>query len=178
MQSLQAAIGRDLRWAPRSAFSRTYDLVDPQTEGGEPYATLVWRPGLLLGGPAEARSGDGSWRFRRRGLVRGTIEVLAEGSETPLASLRRYWRRATLRLEGGREFTWRRESFWGLVWRFEDANGTPVVRIRRALWPPAGAARVEIEGSAGEAAERALLACLGWYLTVLDRRRHAASAGA
>jgi hypothetical protein len=177
MQSLEQAIGRELRWEPRSAFSRTYDLVDPRTEGGEPFATLVWRPGLLLGGPAEARSGDGAWRFRRRGLVRGTVLVTAEGGETPLATLRIYWRRAVLRLEGGRVFTWRRESFWRSAWRFEDANGTPVVRIRRALWPPAGAARVEIEASAAPASERALLACLGWYLTVLDRSRSAARAG-
>lgn len=178
MQSLEQAIGRELLWKPRHAFSRTYDLVDPRTEGGEPYATLALRAGLLVGGSAEARSGDGSWRFRRRGLVHGAVLVTAGEDETPAATLRRYWRRAVLRLEGGREYVWRGESFWSLASRFEDANGTPVVRIRRALWPPVGAARVEIESSAAEAGERALLACLGWYLSVLDHRRHAAGAGA
>jgi len=178
MQSLGEAIGRELRWQPRGSFSHPYDLVDPQTEGGEPYATLVWRPGLLMCGPAEASSGVGSWRFRRLGLVRGQVLVTAEGSGQPLATLRRHWRRAVLRCEDGREFTWRPESLWGRVRRFEDANGTPVVRLRRALWPPAGAARVEIETSAAGAADRALLACLGWYLSLRERGRHAAGAGA
>jgi hypothetical protein len=177
MQSLQEAIGRELRWKPRSAFSRTYDLVDPQADGGTPFATLVWRPGLLMGGPAEARSGDGCWRFRRRGFLRGRVFVMPEEGESPLATLREHWRHGRMRFEDGREFIWRRESLWGLAWRFEDANGTPVVRIRRALWPPAGAARVEIESSAAEAGDRALLACLGWYLVVLDHIRHVAHAG-
>lgn len=178
MQSLEQAIGRELRWEPRSAFSRTYDLVDPRTEGGEPFATLIWRPGFLLGGPAEAHSGDGAWRFRRRGLLRGTVLVTAGDEESSVGTLRRYWRRAALRLEDGREFAWRRDFLWGLSSRFEDANGAPVVRIRRALWPPAGAGGVEIEASAAPARDRALLACLGWYLTVLDRSRNAANAGA
>lgn len=178
MQSLREAIGRELRWQPRGAFSHTYDLVDPRTEGGEPYATLSWRPGLLMGGPAEAASGDGYWSFRRLGLVRGRVLVTAEGSGQPLATVRRHWRRAVLRYEDGREFTWRPESLWSRVRRFEDANGTPVVRLRGALWPPAGSATVEIEASAAGEADRALLACLGWYLSLLERRRHAAGAGA
>ena len=178
MQSLEQAVGRELRWKPRHAFSRTYDLVDPRTEGGEPYASLALRAGFLLGGSAEATSGDGSWRFRRRGIVRGAVLVTAGDGEDPVATLQRHWRRAELRLEGGREYVWRGEPFWSLASRFEDANGTSVVRIRRSLWPPAGAARVEIEASAAPARERALLACLGWYLTVLDHRRRAAGAGA
>jgi hypothetical protein len=178
MQSLEQAIGRELRWRPRSAFSRTYDLVDPGTEGGGPFATLAWRPGLLLAGPAAARSGDGDWDFRRLGLVRGRILVTAAGGGSTVGTLSRYWRRAVLRLEGGGEYTWRREALWSRARRFEDANGVPVVRLRPALWPPAGSARVEVEASAAPATERALLACLGWYLTVLERGRHAAGAGA
>ncbi len=178
MQSLQSAIGRELRWQPRSAFSRTYDLVDPQSEGADAYATLVWRRGLFLSGLAEARSGDGAWRFRRRGLVRDRVLVTAGEDEAVVGTLERHWRRSVLRLESGREYVWRRESLWSRARHFEDANGTPVLRLRAALWPPAGAARVELEASAAEAAERALLACLGWYLSVLDSRRRAAAAGA
>lgn len=178
MQSLEQAVGRELRWRPRSAFSRTYDLVDPGAEAGAPFATLAWRPGLLLAGPATVRSGDGEWDFRRLGLVRGRILVTAAGGGSTVGTLSRYWRRAVLRLDGGREFTWRREALWSRTRRFEDANGVPVVRLRPTLWPPAGAAGVEIEASAAPAAERALLACLGWYLTVLERGRHAAGAGA
>ena len=178
MQSLQSAIGRRLRWQPRSAFARTYDLVDPQNEGAEPYATLAWRRGLFLGGPAEARSGDGAWRFERRGLFRGEVVVTAGNRPDQVGTLRWHWRRAVLRLESGREYTWRRESCWSRVGRFEDPNCTPVVRLRRTLWPPSGAARVEIESSGGDASERALLACLGWYLSVLESHRRAAAAGA
>ena len=101
MRSLQEAIGNELRWQPRGLLSRTHDLVDPQAGDGEPYATLVWRPGFLLGGPAEARSGDGCWTFRRRGLLRGSVTVAAEGGGEPVGELREHWRRAVLRLEDG-----------------------------------------------------------------------------
>ncbi len=175
MQSLQAAIGRELRWRPRSPFSSTYDLVDPANEGGDPFATLVRRPGFLLRRPADVQSGDGAWRFQRRGLARGRVLVLVEGQAEPVAELRRYWRRAVIRLEdGGTEFTWRRESLWGRSWRFEDANGVVAVRLRLGLWPPAGSARVEIESSVAGPRERALLVCLAWYLALMERSAHAA----
>ena len=177
MRSLQEAIGNELRWQPRGLLSRTHDLVDPQAGDGEPYATLVWRPGFLLGGPAEARSGDGCWTFRRRGFLRGSVTVAAEGGGAPVGELREHWRRAVLRLEDGSEFVWRRESLWSRTWRFEDANGTPVVRMRRILRSLAGAAAVEVESSAAPTGQRALLACLGWYLVLLSRGLAAARSG-
>lgn len=174
MRSLQDAVGRELLWKPRSLLSRTHDLVDPEAESGEPYATLVWRPGFLLRGPAEAQSGDGRWCFRLRGLLRMIVIVMPQDGAAPLATLRRYFRRAVLRFEDGREFVWRRESFWSRVWRFEDGNGTAVLRLRTQFPFPRSRARVEIESSSAPAADRALLACLGWYLVLMARRRAAA----
>ena len=79
-----------------------------------------------------------------------------------------------LRFEDGREFVWRRESFWSRVWRFEDGNGTAVLRLRTQFPFPRSRARVEIESSSAPAADRALLACLGWYLVLMAHRRVAA----
>ena len=177
MRSLQDAVGRELLWKPRSLLSRTHDLVDPEATEGEPYATLVWRPGFLLRGPAEAQAGDGRWFFRQRGFLRMNVLVTAPDGAAPLATLRRHWRRAVLRFEDGREFVWRRESFLSTVWRFEDANGTAVLRLRTGFPFPRSRARVEIEASSAPAADRALLACLGWYLVLMARRRSAARAG-
>ena len=171
MRSLQDAVGRELLWKPRSLLSRTHDLVDPEAAEGEPYATLVWRPGLLMRGPAEAQSGDGRWFFRQRGLFRIIVLVMPQDGAAPLATLRRYWRRAVLRFEDGREFAWRRESFWSTTWRFEDGNGSAVLRLRTRFPLPRSTARVEIESSSAPPADRALLACLGWYLVLMARRR-------
>jgi hypothetical protein len=177
VRSLQEAIGRELVWKPRSLLSRTHDLVDPEAAGGEPYATLVWRPGFLARGPAEARSGDGCWFFRQRGFLQTTVVVMLKDGAAPVATLRRYFRRAVLRFEDGREFVWRRESLWRPAWRFEDANGSAVLRLRTRFAWPWGSARVELEASAAPAADRALLACLAWCLVLMARRRAAARAG-
>jgi len=175
VRSLQDAVGRELLWKPRSLLSRTHDLVDPEAGDGEPYATLVWRPGFLWRGPAEAQSGDGRWFFRPRGFFRESVIVLAQDGAAPLAMLRRHFRRAVLRFEdGSREFVWRRESFWSTVWRFEDGNGTAVLRLRTQFPLLRSKARVEIESSSAPAADRALLACLGWHLVLMARRRAAA----
>jgi hypothetical protein len=174
VRSLQDAVGRELLWKPRSLLSRTHDLVDPEAGASEPYATLVWRPGFLMRGPAEAQSGDGHWFFRQRGFFRMIVLVMPQGGTAPLATLRRHWRRAVLRFEDGREFVWRRESFWSRVWRFEDGNGTAVLRLRPQFPFPRSTARVELESSSAPAADRALLACLGWHLVLLSRRRAAA----
>jgi hypothetical protein len=177
VRSLQEAVGRELLWKPRSLLSRTHDLVDPEAGEGEPYATLLWRPGFLLRGPAEAQSGDGRWLFQPRGFFRERVIVLAQEGTAPLATLRRYWRRAALRFEDGREFVWRRDSFWRRAWRFEDGGGAVVVRLRARFPWLRSTARVEIETSSAPAADRALLACLGWYLVLLARRRAAAHGG-
>jgi hypothetical protein len=172
VKSMQDAVGRELLWRPRSLLSRTHDLVDPEVGDDEAYATLLWRPGFLLRGPAEAQSGDGCWLFRQQGLFQ--MVVLAKEGAAPLATLRQHFRSAVLRLEDGREFVWRRESLFSRTRRFDDANGTAVVRFHWRFSLPRSTARVEIDSSAAPAADRALLASLGWYLMLVSRRRAAA----
>jgi hypothetical protein len=174
MRSLHEAAGRELLWRPRSLLSRIYDLVDPDETEAEPYATLTLRGGFLSYPRARGESVDGCWLFRHRGFFREGVTVQVEGSQTPLATFRRYWRRGVVRFEDGREFVWRPVSFWGLAWRFEDPNGMPVVRFRTRFSFPRATTRMELDSSAGRPAGVALLACLGFYLLVLARRRHAA----
>jgi len=174
MRSLQEAIGRELVWKPRSLLSRTHDLVDPEASTVEPYATLVLRARFVRQAPGEAQSGDGSWHFLPQGFFRRNVRVLAADRSTRVAALKHSWRRGVLRFEDGREFVWRRQAFWSPIWRFEDANGTAVVRFHWKFSLPRSTARVEFDSSAAPAADRALLACLGWYLVLMSRRRHAA----
>jgi hypothetical protein len=171
MRSLEEAMGRELTWKARSLFSHTHDLVDLQAGGAEPYATLVSRAGFVMQAPAEAQSGDGSWYFVLRGFFRRDVRVLAADGTTAVATLKRYWRRGVLRFEDGREFVWRRQAFWSPSWRFEDLNGTAVACFRWRFSLPRGTTRVEFDPSAAPAADRALLACLGWYLVLMSRRR-------
>jgi hypothetical protein len=173
MRSLQEAVGRELLWKPRSLLSRTHDLVDPDGDPAEPYATLVWPAGFRLRAPAEARSGDGSWLLLRPGFLGRMVTVVAADGGAPVATLKRFWRRGVLRFEDGRVFVWRRRAFWSPSWRFEDSNGTTVVRFGWRFSLLRSTMRVEFESSAASAADRALLACLGWYLVLLSRRRAA-----
>ncbi len=176
MRAIIEAVGREVIWRPRTLLSRTYDLVVPGEEGAEPYATLVWRPGFLMLGPAEARASEGEWQFRRRGFFREQVLVFAPGGGQPLATLQRYWRRGVLRLDDGKELVWRREGFWSTTHRFEDGNGTALVRFRHRFAFPRASSRVEIESSMA-ARDAALLACLGWYLLLLARH-HSGARGA
>jgi hypothetical protein len=174
MRSLQGAIGRELIWKPRSLLSRTYDLVDPEAGAAEPYATLIWRPGLLMRRPAEALSGDGRWYFQHQGFIRQRVRVLAADGKTSVATLKRFWRGGVLRFEDGRGFVWRRHALWSPSWRFEDSNGTAVVRFHWRFSLPRSTTRVDFESSAAPPVDLALLACLGWYMVLMSRRRHAA----
>src|SRR5512143_781897 len=176
MRAIEGAVGQDVVWRPRTMLSRTYDLVVPGEGHDEPYATLVWRPGFLRLGPAEARTSEGEWLFRRRGFFREQVLVFAPGAGQPLATLQRHWRRGVLRLDGGKELVWRREGFWSTTHRFEDGNGTALVRFRHRFAFLRASSRVEIESSV-PARDGALLACLGWYLLLLARR-HSGARGA
>jgi hypothetical protein len=171
MRSLQEALGRELAWRRRGLLSNTYDLIDPAQAEAEPWATLVRGSGLRLRAPAQVRSGDGNWEFRRVGLFRARVLVLAPEGTAPLATLTRAWRGGVLRFEDGREFVWRREASWRPAWRFEDGNGITVIRLHRDLLQPLGVTRVAFESSAAPGTELTLLACLGWYLVLLGRRR-------
>ncbi len=174
MRSLQDATGRELVWKSRSLLSRTHDLLDPDAGADGLYATLVWRAGFVLQAPAEAQSGDGSWHFLHQGFFRRDVRVVAADGKTPVATLKRHWRRGVLRFEDGREFIWRRRSFLSPSWRFEDPNGTIVVGLQWRFALPRSTMRVESEASAAPAVDRALLACLGMYLVLMSRRRVAA----
>lgn len=178
MRSLEEAVGCELVWKSRGLLSRIHDLVDPEAIAAGPYATLVWRAGFPMQAPAEAQSGDGSWHFVHQGFFRQNVRVVAADGRTPVATLKRYWLRGVLRFEDGREFTWRRDAFWSPSWRFEDANGTVVVRFRWRFSLPRSTTRVEFDSTAAPSADRALLACLGWYLVLASRRRVAAHGAA
>ncbi len=176
MKDIEQAVGQEIIWRPRTLLSRTYDLVPPHGDGDEPFATLVWRPGLLRLGPAEARTSEGEWLIRRRGFFREQVLLFAPGADQPFATLQRHWRRGVLRLDGGREYVWRRAGFWSTTHVFEDGNGTALLRFRHRFTFPRASTRVEIESSA-PARDAALLACLGWYLLLLARR-HSGARGA
>ena len=174
MRTLRDALGRELVWKSRSLLSHEHDLVDAEPADGEPYATLVMRRALFVP-HAVAESADGRWTFRHVGFLRERVVVREDGAGAPGAVYRRHWLRGVLRFEDGREFVWRRESFWSTTWTFQDPGGMILLRFRRRFSFPRISARVEFDPSSGRGSEAALLACLGWYLLLIARRRSAAT---
>jgi hypothetical protein len=156
--------GRELMWSQRSAFSGDSELHD----GDELCARLEWSFGF--GSRIEGETEEGRWRFRRRGFLSGTIEAYASGSDTPEVTCRSKWRGGALRFASGRELTWRHVSLWKRTWRFETTAGEPLLGLRGRPAFFKTRATLAIEPAALRDPDLSLLALLGWYLLLRERR--------
>jgi len=168
MKRLAECAGRELLWAQRSHFSVESQLHD----GEEVCARLEWHWGFNP--TAEGETEEGRWRFRRRGFFSGVHEIFTAGEDQPLATCRFRWWTGTLRFRDGREWSWRRESFWGGRWRFETGSGAPLLHMRRRFAFPGTRAVFRLEPELAASSEASMLTLFGWYLILrLRRRAHA-----
>ena len=165
MKPLSECTGRELLWTSPSAFSREWELHDRD----ELCARLSCGWGFHAG--AEGETEEGRWRFRRRGFLRGGVEMFSAGAETPLASYRSHWRGGTLRFADGRELKWTHESLWKGIWRFDGPDGTPWLHLRRRARFIGARAELMLDPGEARAPEGPLLALLSWYLYLSMRRR-------
>lgn len=127
-------------------------------------ATLRLRRALSSLGEAKAR--DGEWTFKRVGFLRPRVTVREAGSDTDIgvfhASL---GGDGKLEMADGSSFTRSSRGFWHArrVWRDARGNEVMIVEPKSVL---TSTATVTL-GEAAKGAPVALLACLGYYLTVL-----------
>ena len=179
MKALSSAVGMDLYWIqPKGIDNRWFEL----RAGGHVVATLGF--GSLCDSLARAESADGSWTFRRVGILNPRVTVRKAGEEATLAIYTPRWtgREGTLEFPGRRVFNWMQSSFWATKHEITDAAGNPLVSFESGTAKPRLSdifktqARVEIDQRGRALPELPLLVLLGWYLIVLQKQDAAAVA--
>lgn len=156
-------------WKRAGRGRRAFKLDNPSGT----VATLKFRRALSSLGEAQAR--DGEWTFKRVGFLRPRVTVREAGSDADIgvfhASL---GGDGTLEMADGTKFTRSSRGFWHArrVWRDARGNEVMVVEPKSVL---TSTATVTL-GEASKGTPVALLACLGYYLTVLAADEDASAA--
>lgn len=156
-------------WKRAGRGRRSFKLENPSGT----IATLRFRRALSSLGEAKAREGE--WTFKRVGFLRPRVTVREAGSDADIglfhASL---GGDGKLEMADGSSFTRSSRGFWHArrVWRDARGNEVMVVEPKSVL---ASTATVTL-GDASKGTPVALLACLGYYLTVLAAEEDASTA--
>ncbi len=116
---------------------------------------------------ATAESGDGRWRFSRRGFLRTRVTVRGGDDGRTVAVFRPGILRngGTLKLADGRRYR-ATSNFWTTTYAFSTEDGTPLVRYRFSGILKRSAV-IDIQPAAKGLAELSWLVMLGLYLNVL-----------
>ncbi|MDQ2717525.1 MAG: hypothetical protein M3Z08_21745 [Chloroflexota bacterium] len=151
MKSLNERSSNELRWVRSKGQRYMYELHAEDTV----FATVYWKG--FPHASALVESADGSWTITQKGLSQ-TITITDASSQADLATIRRSISgNVTLQTPAGREFRWRCTSFWRSIRTWVDADGRPLLHLKRGTI-------VQIEADAQGVPELALLVTLGWYL--------------
>lgn len=169
MQAL-TNVGTDiLEWRAARPDGTAFELTS--AEGL--HATLAWSEADTL---ATVETPEGTWTFKRVGVLGKHITLREEGAHANLAEFHPHtFRRGRLAFRDGAEFVWN-HLHHHLGWAFLDLEGNEVLRLQP--WPetPGHAlekgmvqGRVILEGRGGAHWRDAFLAAFGWYLLLLAR---------
>ena len=170
MRHLADVAHTELHWKQPHLFDSTYEFVS----GDEPVATLEFR--TTFGSFATARTGDGSWTFKRVGFWRRRATVREEGAPNDLAVFEHdTWSRGgTLTIAGGpaiRVTT----NLWQSRIEFLLEDDTVLFRYRTEGIMRHGA-ELEMEQAGARMKELPWLLAFGWYLVVMMRHDSATTA--
>ena len=173
MKALSSTVGTDLYWMqPAGLDNRWFEL----RAGGSLVATLGFES--LCDSLARAESADGSWTFRRVGILNPRVTVRKAGEEASLAIYTPRWtgREGTLEFPDGRVFGWVQANFWATKFQITDAAGYSWVSFESGAEKSRLSdifktqARVEIDLRGRALSELPLLVLLGWYLVILQKQ--------
>jgi hypothetical protein len=137
-------------------------------------ATLYWKgSSSAIGETAEQ-----IWTFYRKGVLRQSVTVRAQGSDENVATFRNRWKGGgTLELGRGRQLQLGRKGFWSGQWAWSDELKRPLVHFKnRGLL--AMDCQVEVYPEAATSSDLPLLVVLGFYLRTLRFLDASAGAGA
>ena len=149
-----------LEWTRRGVFDREWDL----TADGRPVATLRYLS--ILPQVLEVVSPAGRWVAVRR--WKG-IEMTREGCVGPDLRFRRVMLSARIIRRDGTELLWKR-TVWNRAWSITDAEGAPLLHVKRTWSGLVSGGRIELEDAGRRAPDIESLVYLGWLLAI--RRRH------
>ena len=160
MKSVNALPGNELRWVRPKGQRHIYELRSED----EVFVTVNWRG--ASNASALVESANGSWTITQHGLAR-TISMKDTSSHMDLAAIKRgITGSVTLALPDGRIFRWRCTSFWRSIWSWVDADGRPLLHLKRGT-------SVQLEAGAQDLPGLAVLLTLGWYLFKLQQEEAA-----
>ena len=148
-----------LQWVQPGQLQRHHELVaDDQVVG-----TIDFERQTL----ANARSGGGSWTFKREGFWHPFVTVRAAGSEASIAVFRPGWLGGGhLELADGQTYELKVASFWHSEWEWRQHDQV-LVSFKRPSGLLRSSATVDLSAEAWALPVLDLLVLVGWYLMLL-----------
>ena len=160
MNSMSESGVRNLTWR------QTGKLESQLVAGEEVLATLRWAK--AWGTLATGESTEGTWTFKRGGLLAPKIIVQTPGSGGSSASMTPRWKGdSAISLPGGQRFRLAPKGFWRSEWVLTDDERKPVMTIKPSFAWGKVEASVEVETGAIAIRELPLLTILCWYAILL-----------
>jgi hypothetical protein len=171
MKALRDLVGLELGWAQPERFRRRFEL----RQEADLVATLEWEK--AFGSLATATAADGRWTFKRGGFLSPHVTVRDAGSDSNLAVFRPGWTGSgAVEHASGRRFLWTSANFWSTQWEWRLPDGTGLLTFRRLSVLARMEGQLQVAPVSASIPEAALLACLGWYLLILQSEDAAATA--
>ena len=161
MQKIAELAGRELKWSQPSALKQEFEL----RAGSERVASLVFRS--AWGTFATAKSGDGSWTFKRVGFWQNRASIRAPDTEIDLALFKdSTWDSGgTLEFPDGRKFK-ATTNFWDTELAFKTMSNEPIMQFKYG-GVFRKSATVEISPLGRRIPELPLFVLFGWYLVIM-----------
>jgi hypothetical protein len=171
VKSIRDVLGQTLHWQKPEALGRYWELM----AGQEVIATLKFE---RMGGTlATATCADGQWTFKRSGFLHVRVHVRKAGSDQDVAIFFPRWNGSgTLEGPGGARTLWYSKGFFHAQWGWQTETGADVMTLTSSSSFLKHMADVVVAPEASGRSDLALLALVGFYLSVLMTEDAAAAA--
>jgi hypothetical protein len=166
MKALWDRRTQELEWVQPSRGRRGYEL----RAGDDVFAWL--RFPKMFGNLAIATVAEGACRLHKTGRLNVTVRIGPPDSDFDVAVFRGKWDGpGTLTYRDRRDYRWENTNWSHTDWEWTTGSSSmPLLTFRRRA--------VRIGSGAASHSDLALMACLGWYLRILQTDRIQAAAAA